>query len=118
MIHIYGSSTCIIKSLLIYLQKIPVDRREDAVKSMVYEAKARVMDPVYGSVGLIASLQSQVLHLHGELIAATAEATSLRVQLSQTMSLQGQATMDIQQPLHSSCDHDFSIYDIGLQEEI
>lgn len=85
---------------------------------MVYEAKARVMDPVYGSVGLIASLQSQVLHLHGELIAATAEATSLRVQLSQTMSLQGQATMDIQQSLHSSCDHDFSIYDIGLQEEI
>ncbi|KAJ0075438.1 hypothetical protein Patl1_35063 [Pistacia atlantica] len=30
------------------LQRIPADRREDAVKSMVYEERVRVMDPVYG----------------------------------------------------------------------
>ncbi|KAE8689622.1 LOB domain-containing protein 36 [Hibiscus syriacus] len=34
--------------------------RADAVSSLVYEANARVRDPVYGCVGAISFLQSQV----------------------------------------------------------
>ncbi|KAG5603159.1 hypothetical protein H5410_034529 [Solanum commersonii] len=46
-------------------QEIPMDNREDAVISMVYEATARLRDPVYGSLN-----------------EASAEAMFLRTQLS------------------------------------
>ncbi|KAK6788280.1 hypothetical protein RDI58_016805 [Solanum bulbocastanum] len=64
------------------LQKIPMDNREDAVISMVYEATARLRDPVYGSVGIISALQKHIFHLQSKLIEASAEAMSLRTQLS------------------------------------
>ncbi|CAL5424754.1 unnamed protein product [Camellia sinensis] len=63
------------------LQEVPVDDREDAVTSMVYEAKARLRDPVYGCVAFVSSLQSQVFQLQSELNAALAEA-----QLSEVFS--------------------------------
>ncbi|KAL7201281.1 hypothetical protein ACSBR1_033062 [Camellia fascicularis] len=68
------------------LQEVPVDDREDAVTSMVYEAKARLRDPVYGCVAFVSSLQSQVFHLQSELNAALAEAMALRAQLSEVFS--------------------------------
>ncbi|KAJ7520965.1 hypothetical protein O6H91_19G032600 [Diphasiastrum complanatum] len=55
------------------LQDLPVNQRGDAVSSMVYEANARVRDPVYGCVGAISSLQQQVAHLHTQLAVAQAE---------------------------------------------
>ncbi|XP_049411083.1 LOB domain-containing protein 25-like isoform X1 [Solanum stenotomum] len=63
-------------------QEIPMDNREDAVISMVYEATARLRDPVYGSVGIISALQKHIFHLQSELNEASAEAMSLRTQLS------------------------------------
>ncbi|THG16164.1 hypothetical protein TEA_014475 [Camellia sinensis var. sinensis] len=67
-------------------KEVPVDDREDAVTSMVYEAKARLRDPVYGCVAFVSSLQSQVFHLQSELNAALAEAMALRAQLSEVFS--------------------------------
>lgn len=49
---------------------------------MVYEAKARLADPVYGCVGLIPSLQTQVLELQSQLNTALAEIITLKTQLS------------------------------------
>ncbi|MCD7468737.1 hypothetical protein HAX54_007165 [Datura stramonium] len=69
------------------LQEIPMDNREDAVISMVYEATARLRDPVYGSVGIISALQKHIFHLQSELNEASAEAMSLRTQLSEASSL-------------------------------
>ncbi|XP_058198303.1 LOB domain-containing protein 4-like [Rhododendron vialii] len=68
------------------LQEIPIADREDAVTSMVYEAKARLADPVYGCVAFVASLQRQVSHLQSELNAALAEAMVLRAQLLEALS--------------------------------
>lgn len=59
-----------------------MDNREDAVSSMVYEATARLRDPVYGSVGIISSLQKHIFHLQSELNEVSAEALSLKTQLS------------------------------------
>ncbi|CAF1717087.1 LOB domain-containing protein 36-like [Brassica napus] len=42
------------------LSELPLNQREDAVTSLVYEAETRIQDPVYGCVGLI-SLQQQRL---------------------------------------------------------
>ncbi|KAJ1380110.1 Lateral organ boundary [Sesbania bispinosa] len=55
---------------------------------MVYEANARVRDPVYGCVGAISSLQQQIDVLQTQLAVAQAEAVHLRVR--QTASLWNQ----------------------------
>ncbi|XAR58215.1 hypothetical protein NMG60_11026628 [Bertholletia excelsa] len=49
------------------LNDIPEDQREDAVNSLAYEAEARIKDPVYGCVGAISALQTQVMRLQREL---------------------------------------------------
>lgn len=61
------------------LQDLAEHQRGDAVSSMVYEANARVRDPVYGCVGAISSLQQQIDLLQTQLAVAQAEAVHLRV---------------------------------------
>ncbi|XP_054814788.1 LOB domain-containing protein 4 [Prosopis cineraria] len=60
------------------LQELPEHQRSDAVSSMVYEANARVRDPVYGCVGAISSLQHQVDLLQTQLAIAQAEVVHMR----------------------------------------
>ncbi|KAF7837568.1 LOB domain-containing protein 4-like [Senna tora] len=66
------------------LQELPVHQRGDAVSSMVYEANARVRDPVYGCVGAISSLQHQLDGLRAKLALAQAEVAHLRMLPSPT----------------------------------
>lgn len=54
-------------------QAIPAHQREDAARSLVYEANARVKDPVYGCVGAISILLNQVSQLQMQLSEARAE---------------------------------------------
>ncbi|KAE8674198.1 LOB domain-containing protein 3 [Hibiscus syriacus] len=61
------------------LQELPVHQRGDAVSSMVYEASARIRDPVYGCVGAISSLQQQIDTLQTQLAFAQAEVVHLQV---------------------------------------
>ncbi|KAA8527172.1 hypothetical protein F0562_008599 [Nyssa sinensis] len=71
------------------LQELPVHQRGDAVSSMVYEANARVRDPVYGCVGAISSLQQQIDTLQTQLALAQAEVVHMRMrQFSSSMSNQ------------------------------
>jgi hypothetical protein len=42
---------------------VNIAQHEDAVKSLAYEAEARLRDPVYGCVGLITQLQNKVRNL-------------------------------------------------------
>lgn len=69
---------------LLYLQELPVHQRADAVSSLVYEANARVRDPVYGCVGAISYLQSQVSQLQMQLAVAQAEILCIQVQQEPT----------------------------------
>ncbi|KAM1004015.1 hypothetical protein ACFX13_004337 [Malus domestica] len=46
---------------------------------MVYEANARVRDPVYGCVGAISSLQQQIDALQTQLAIAQAEVVHMRM---------------------------------------
>ncbi|XP_042029479.1 LOB domain-containing protein 12-like [Salvia splendens] len=62
------------------LQELPVHQRGDAVSSLVYEANARVRDPVYGCVGAISYLQSQVSQLQMQLAVAQAEIVCIQMQ--------------------------------------
>ncbi|XP_022892035.1 LOB domain-containing protein 12-like [Olea europaea var. sylvestris] len=62
------------------LQELPLQQRADAVSSLVYEANARVRDPVYGCVGTISYLQDQVSQLQMQLAAAQAEILCIQMQ--------------------------------------
>ncbi|XVE69477.1 hypothetical protein DITRI_Ditri09bG0155300 [Diplodiscus trichospermus] len=62
------------------LQELPVQQRADAVSSLVYEANARVRDPVYGCVGAISYLQNQVSQLQMQLAVAQAEILCIQMQ--------------------------------------
>ncbi|KAF5752821.1 LOB domain-containing protein 4 [Tripterygium wilfordii] len=71
------------------LQELPIHQRGDAVSSMVYEANARVRDPVYGCVGAISSLQQQVDVLQTQLAQAQAEVVHLKVRQTATFPHHG-----------------------------
>ncbi|XAR58878.1 hypothetical protein NMG60_11014446 [Bertholletia excelsa] len=62
------------------LQELPVHQRGDAVSSLVYEANARMRDPVYGCVGAISYLQNQVSQLEMQLAVAQAEILCIQMQ--------------------------------------
>lgn len=62
------------------LQELPVQQRGDAVSSLVYEANARMRDPVYGCVGAISFLQNQVSQLQMQLAVAQAEILCIQMQ--------------------------------------
>lgn len=50
------------------------------MNSMVYEAGARIRDPVYGCAGAICQLQKQMSELQAELAKAQAEILNLQCQ--------------------------------------
>ncbi|XP_076883028.1 LOB domain-containing protein 12-like [Bidens hawaiensis] len=62
------------------LQELEVHQRGDAVSSLVYEANARMRDPVYGCVGAISYLQKEVSHLQTQLAMAQAEILCIQMQ--------------------------------------
>lgn len=69
------------------MQELPESQRADAVSSMVYEAGARIRDPVYGSAGAICQLQKQVSELQAQLAKAQAELVNMQVQQANLAAL-------------------------------
>ncbi|KAJ0983874.1 hypothetical protein J5N97_002230 [Dioscorea zingiberensis] len=69
------------------LQELPLQQRADAVSSLVYEANARMRDPVYGCVGAISYLQNQVSQLQMQLAVAQAEILCIQMQQESTTPL-------------------------------
>ncbi|GMJ14830.1 PEACOCK 1 [Hibiscus trionum] len=76
------------------LQELPVQQRADAVSSLVYEANARVRDPVYGCVGDISYLQSQVSQLQMQLAVAQTEMLCMQMQQESAFPTQIQPAGD------------------------
>jgi hypothetical protein len=94
-------------------QELPESQRADAVSSMVYEASARIRDPVYGCAGVICQLQKQVNELQAQLAKSQAELVNMQSQqahlvalICMEMSQSPQASP--QQSLHHHHDHDFT----------
>lgn len=87
-----------------------MDQRGDAVSSMVYEADARVRDPVYGCVGAISSLQHQVDVLQAQLAQAQAEVVHLRVRQGAPISPTNSGSPSFM----SSQSHPMPIFDMDM----
>ncbi|KAK9063005.1 hypothetical protein SSX86_016875 [Deinandra increscens subsp. villosa] len=80
--RVFGAS-----NIIKLLQELPESQRADAVSSMVYEANARLRDPVYGCAGAICQLQKQVSELQAELAKAKAEVLNMQCQHSSLLSM-------------------------------
>ncbi|KAK1421253.1 hypothetical protein QVD17_23443 [Tagetes erecta] len=80
--RVFGAS-----NIIKFLQELPESQRADAVSSMVYEANARLRDPVYGCAGAICQLQKQVSELQAELAKAKAEVLNMQCQHSTLLSM-------------------------------
>ncbi|KAL0922511.1 hypothetical protein M5K25_006501 [Dendrobium thyrsiflorum] len=76
------------------LQDLPFQQRADAVSSLVYEANARIRDPVYGCVGAISQLQSQVKQLQMQLAMAHAEILCFQMQNDSSSLVNQQLEVD------------------------
>ncbi|XP_039021398.1 LOB domain-containing protein 1-like [Hibiscus syriacus] len=69
------------------IQMVEERNREDAAKALVYEAKARMRDPVYGSTGTIFQLQKMVQQLKVQLESTNARVLELQQQKDQLLSI-------------------------------
>ncbi|XP_062082006.1 LOB domain-containing protein 1-like [Humulus lupulus] len=80
--RVFGAS-----NIIKFLQELPESQRADAVSSMVYEAGARIRDPVYGCAGAICQLQKQVGELQAQLAKAQAEVVNMQCQQANLVAL-------------------------------
>ncbi|GER51307.1 LOB domain-containing protein [Striga asiatica] len=80
--RVFGAS-----NIIKLLQELPEPQRADAVSSMVYEANARLRDPVYGCAGTICQLQKQINELQAELAKAQAEILNFQCQNATLLEL-------------------------------
>ncbi|XP_059625258.1 LOB domain-containing protein 1-like [Cornus florida] len=79
--RVFGAS-----NIIKFLQELPEFQRADAVSSMVYEANARLRDPVYGCTGVICQLQKQVTELQAQLAEAQAEVVTVQCEQANLVS--------------------------------
>lgn len=82
MIYVY-IYVCVYGSM----QMVEETKREDAVKAIVFEARARMRDPVYGSTGAIFHLQKMVQELETQLQSTRAQALILQAQTDELLRL-------------------------------
>ncbi|KAG4386933.1 hypothetical protein AAZX31_11G144200 [Glycine max] len=80
--RVFGAS-----NIIKFLQELPESQRADAVTSMVYEASARIRDPVYGCAGAICQLQKQVNELQAQLAKAQGELVNMQLQQANLVAL-------------------------------
>ncbi|XP_072960322.1 LOB domain-containing protein 1-like [Typha angustifolia] len=80
--RVFGAS-----NIIKLLQELPESQRADAVSSMVYEANARIRDPVYGCAGAICQLQKQVNELEVQLARARADLTNMQMQQANLVTI-------------------------------
>ncbi|KAL1201403.1 LOB domain-containing protein 11 [Cardamine amara subsp. amara] len=80
--RVFGAS-----NIIKFLQELPESQRTDAVNSMVYEAGARMRDPVYGCAGAIYHLQRQVSELQAQLAKTQVDLVNMQLQRSSLLEL-------------------------------
>ncbi|KAL6645765.1 hypothetical protein ACP70R_017373 [Stipagrostis hirtigluma subsp. patula] len=80
--RVFGAS-----NIIKLLQDLPEGSRADAVSSMVYEAEARLRDPVYGCAGAVCRLQRQANDLKVQLARAQADLLNAQAQHANLLAL-------------------------------
>ncbi|KAG2331926.1 hypothetical protein Bca4012_018491 [Brassica carinata] len=127
--RVFGAS-----NIIKFLQELPESQRTDAVNSMVYEAGARMRDPVYGCAGAVYNLQRQVCELQAQLAKTQVELVNMQLQRSDLLVLlhkteqanlseqqEGQQNMSFESSFESGdkfiSSHDEVTNDLGFLED-
>ncbi|XP_062091369.1 LOB domain-containing protein 11-like [Humulus lupulus] len=79
---VFGAS-----NIIKMIQMVEETKRDDTVKSIVYEATARMRDPVYGCAGTIFHLQKMVSELRSQLETTTAQVMDLQEERDKLLGL-------------------------------
>ncbi|XP_038895012.1 LOB domain-containing protein 1-like [Benincasa hispida] len=107
--RVFGAS-----NIIKLLQDLPESQRADAVSSLVYEANARIRDPVYGCAGAICQLQKQINELQAELAKTQAELVNIHCRQANLVALICKELTQLPPPMsplpdHRSLDNNFNI---------
>ncbi|XP_057861049.2 LOB domain-containing protein 1-like [Cryptomeria japonica] len=78
------------------LQGLEVEQREDAVNSIVYEASARVKDPVHGCAKDVHQLQKRIADLESQLAVKETELKHLQSEYDNLVLFLGTESIDSQ----------------------
>lgn len=93
------------------LNEVPEEQREDTVNTLVFEAEARLRDPVYGCIGEIASLQGKMVQLQHDLAIARARLAGCAVKPSPLLAFDDQLNMvpftDLPPPVYTGFAENF-----------
>ncbi|XP_057861047.1 LOB domain-containing protein 1-like [Cryptomeria japonica] len=81
---------------VLLVQGLEAEKRADAVNSIVYEASARLKDPVHGCAKEIDQLQKQIAGLESQLAVKQAELKDMRSEYDNLVLLVGTASLDSQ----------------------
>ncbi|GLJ17624.1 hypothetical protein SUGI_0306920 [Cryptomeria japonica] len=68
------------------LQGMKAEQRADAVNNMVYEASARLKDPVHGCVTEVEKLKKQIADLESQLAATQADVVKISLERDELLS--------------------------------
>ncbi|XP_023523637.1 LOB domain-containing protein 1-like [Cucurbita pepo subsp. pepo] len=106
--RVFGAS-----NIIKLLQDLPESQRADAVSSLVYEASARIRDPVYGCAGAICHLQKQINELQAEVAKTHAELVNMQCHQANLVALICKELTQTPAPTppppdHCSLDNNFS----------
>uniref|UniRef100_A0A803M9S6 LOB domain-containing protein n=1 Tax=Chenopodium quinoa TaxID=63459 RepID=A0A803M9S6_CHEQI len=108
--------------VLMLMQQLPEERRSEAAESMVLEARSRVRDPVYGSVGTITQLRQQIMEAEYELaktqglIALLSHAQNLHEQ-QQKFEAENKLPLISQNQDNLHFDHSLLLNDLNQQQQ-
>ncbi|GLJ33753.1 hypothetical protein SUGI_0678460 [Cryptomeria japonica] len=84
------------KNIIKLLQEVEADKRGDALNSMLYEASARVNDPIYGCAAEVYQLQKEIAELESQLATTKAELNQMRSEYGKLVFLMGTGSLDDQ----------------------
>uniref|UniRef100_A0A803N0F5 LOB domain-containing protein n=2 Tax=Chenopodium quinoa TaxID=63459 RepID=A0A803N0F5_CHEQI len=97
---VFGASN--VSKLLLH---IPMNRRQDAVVTISYEAQARLSDPVYGCVSTILALQQQVATLQAELAMVQSQVINSRLAMANALQTSQQQLGNGYEVMHLPHNH-------------
>lgn len=93
-------------AIVFWNQMVEETRREDAVKALVYEARARLRDPVYGSTGAIFHLQKMIEELRSQLESIRSQVLELQQHRDQLLGILMNNVHCLEDDLFSTMHHD------------
>ncbi|GLJ33755.1 hypothetical protein SUGI_0678490 [Cryptomeria japonica] len=82
------------RNIIKLLQLVEADQRGDTVSSMLYEASARLNDPIYGCTAEVYQLQKEIAQLESQLVTTMLELNQMRSEYGKLVFLLGTGSLD------------------------